>query len=127
MEATFHKPVSSDECGVDHTEEGIIGSEQGTTFPTKIGTTICNALIDTGATRCCLSEKYYRKLQLTQIHLLQNVNVRSATGSNLAPMVLINCTFELGGTKFNCDFIVCKNLTSPLYWEEIFSSKITFL
>ena len=35
----------------NHTEEVVIGSEQGTTFPTKIGTTICNALIDTGATR----------------------------------------------------------------------------
>ena len=38
---------------MDHTEEVVIGSEQGMTFPTKIGTTICNALIDTGATRCC--------------------------------------------------------------------------
>ena len=33
----------------NHTEEVIIGSKQGTTFPTKIGTTMCNALIDTGA------------------------------------------------------------------------------
>ena len=66
----------------NHTEEVIIGSEQGTTFPTKIGTTICNALIDTGATRCCMSEKYYKRLHLTKIHLLQNVNVKSATGSN---------------------------------------------
>ena len=46
--------------------------------------------------------------------MLQNVNVRLATGSNLAPIGLINCTFELGGTKFNCDFIVCRNLTRPL-------------
>ena len=36
---------------VIHTEEVVIGSEQGTTFPTKVGTTLCNALIDTGATR----------------------------------------------------------------------------
>ena len=43
----------------NHIEEVIIGSEQGTTFPTKIGTTIYNALIDTGATRSCMSEKYY--------------------------------------------------------------------
>ena len=114
MEATIQQSESSDEYGVDHTEEGIIGSEQGTTFPTKIVTTICNALIDTGATRCCISEKYYRKLQLTKINLLQNVNVRSATGSNLALIGLINCTFELGRTKFNCDFIVCSNLTRPL-------------
>ena len=47
-----------DEDTVNHTEEVIIGSEQGTTFPTKIGTTMCNALIDTSATRSCMSEKY---------------------------------------------------------------------
>ena len=79
-----HHLENSDESNINHTEV-IIGSEQGTTFPTKIGTTMCNALIDTGATRCCMSEKYYKKLQLAKIHLLQNVNIRSATGSNLAP------------------------------------------
>ena len=105
---------NQDEYSIDHTEEVIIGSEQGTTFPTKMGTTVCNALIDTAATRCCISEEYYRKLQLSKIHLLQNVNVRSATGSNLAPIGLVNYTFVLGDTTFNCDFIVCKNLTRPL-------------
>ena len=34
-----------DENTVNHTEEVVIGSEQGTTFPTKVGTTLCNALI----------------------------------------------------------------------------------
>ena len=53
-----------DENTVNHTEEMIIGSEQGTTFPTKVDTTMCNALIDTGATRSCMSTKYYRKLHL---------------------------------------------------------------
>ena len=103
-----------DENTVNHTEEVIIGSEQGTTFPTKIGTTMCNALIDTSATRTCMSEKYYRKLHLTKIHLLQNINVRSATDSNLAPLGMVDCTFELGKAKFRSDFIVCKNLTRPL-------------
>ena len=79
-----------------------------------MGTTVCNTLIDTGATRCCISEEYYRKLQLSKIHLLQNVNLRSATGSNLAPIGLVNCTFVLGDTTFNCDFTGCKNLTRPL-------------
>ena len=77
-------------------------------------TTVCNALIDTGATRCCISVEYYKKLQLSKIHLLQNVNVRSATGSNLAPIGLVNCTLVLGDPIFSCDFIVCKNLTRPL-------------
>ena len=98
----------------NHTEEVIIGSEQGMTFPTKIGTTMCNALIDTGAMRSCMSEKYYKKLQLAKIHLLQKINVKSATGSNLAAVGLVNCTFELGRTKFRSDFIVCKNPTRPL-------------
>ena len=30
---------------INHMEEVIIGTEQGTTFPTKIGTLMCNALI----------------------------------------------------------------------------------
>ena len=102
------------ENNINHTEGVIIGSEQGTTFPTKIGTTMCNALIDTGATRTCMSKKYYKKLQVAKIHLLQNVKVKSATGSNLAPVGLVNCTFELGKAKFSSDFIVCKNLTRPL-------------
>ena len=62
---------SEKENNVNHTEEVIIGSEQGTMFPTKIGTTICNALIDTGAMGSCMSEKYYKKLHLAKIHLLQ--------------------------------------------------------
>ena len=98
---------------INHTEV-IIGSEQGRTFPTKVGTTKCNALIDTSATRSCMSEKYYRKLHLTKIRLLQNIHVRSVTGSNLAPLGMVDCTFELGKAKFRSDFIVCKNLTRPL-------------
>ena len=117
MGATIQQSESLDEYSVDHTKEVIIGSEQGTTFPIKIGTTICNTLIDTGATKCCISEKYYRKMQLTKIHLLQNVNVRSATGSNLAPIGLINCTFEMGGTKYNCDLLCVEISLDPLYWE----------
>ena len=99
---------------INHTEEVVIGSEQGTTFPTRIGTSVCNALIDTGATRSCISEKYYQSLSLTKIQFIQNISVRSATGSNLTPIGLVNCSFELGRIKFNSDFIVCKNLTRPL-------------
>ena len=105
---TSYQSEHLNENGVNHTEEVIIGSEQGTTFPTKVGNTMCNALIDTGATRSCMSEKYYKKLHLAEIHLLQNVNVKSATGSNLAPVGLVNCTFELGKTEFDSEFIVCK-------------------
>ena len=92
----------------------MIRSEQGTTFPTKVGSTLCNALIDTSATRSCMSEAYYRTLQINSIHSLLNTCVRSATGSNLSPLGIVNCTFELGKTVFTSDFIVCQNLTRPL-------------
>ena len=52
---------------INHMEEVIIGTEQGTTFPTRMGTSMCNALIDTGATRSCISEKYYQNLPTTKI------------------------------------------------------------
>ena len=124
---TSYQSESLDKSNINHTEEVIIGSEQGKTFPTRIGTTVCNALIDTGATRSCMSKKYYQKLQLTKIHLLPHVNVKSDTGSILAPVGLVNCTFKLGKIKFNSEFIMCKNLTNPLFWEEIFSYKTMFL
>ena len=55
---------------INHTEEVIIGTQQSTTFPTKIGTSMCNALIDMGATKSCLSEKYYQSLPLTKIQII---------------------------------------------------------
>ena len=82
----------------------------------KVDSTLCNALIDTGATRTCMSEAYCRKLQLNKIHLLSSVHVRSATGSNLSPLGIVDCTFELGKTAFTSDFIVCKNLNKTSYF-----------
>ena len=61
-----------------------------------------------------MSEAYYRTLQLNSICSLSNTCVRSATGSNLSPLGIVNCTFELGKTTFTSNFIVCKNLTRPL-------------
>ena len=102
------------EQDINHMEEVIIGMEQGTTFPTKIGTSMCNALIDTGATKSCISERYYQQLPSTKIQCLKNVSVKSATGSDLTPLGMINCSFELGKMRFNSNLIVCKNLTRPL-------------
>ena len=113
MKAITNK-IEMPKWDINHTEEVVIGMEQGTTFPTKIGTSMCNELIDTGATRSCISEKYYQSLPLTKIQHIPNISVRSVTGNNLTPVGLINCSFELRKAKFNSDFIGCKNLTRPL-------------
>ena len=108
---------------IDSAEEVIIGSEQGTTFPTKVGSTLCNALIDTGTTKSCMSESYYKMLHLDSIHSVVNTRVRSATGSNLSPLGIVNCTLKLGKTTFVNDFIVCHNLTRPLILGKDFLMK----
>ena len=97
---------------INHTEEVIIGTEQGATFPTKIGTSMCSTLIDTGTTKSSISEKYYQQLPSVKIQCLKNISVKSAMGSNLTPLGMINCS--LGKIKFNSNLIVCKNLTRPL-------------
>ena len=42
---------------------------------------------------------------------LNNINVKSATGSDLTPLGVIYCSFVLGNTKFHTNLIVCRNLT----------------
>ena len=84
------------EQDINHTEEVILGTEQGTTFPTKFGTSMCNALIDTGTTKTCISERYYQQLPSTKMQRLKNISVKSAMGSNSAPLGMIHCSFELG-------------------------------
>ena len=45
---------------------------------------------------------------------LKNVSVKSATGSNLTPLGMIHCSFELGKIRFHSNLIICRNLTQPL-------------
>ena len=45
---------------------------------------------------------------------LKNISVKSATGSNLTPLGMIHCSFELGKIRFHNNLIVCRNLTQPL-------------
>ena len=49
-----------------------------------------------------------------KMHKLGSINVKSAPGSNLTPLGMIQCSFELGKMNFHGSFIVCKNLTRPL-------------
>ena len=98
----------------NHTEEVIIGTEQGTTSPTRTGTSVCNTLIDTGAMKSYISERYYQQLPSIKMQKLKHISVRSAMGSNLTPLGMIHCSFELGKITFNSNLIVCRNLTQPL-------------
>ena len=84
------------------------------TFPVQIEQVMCNALIDTGASRSCISEKFYKQLNLPPIQELFRTHVRSATGGSLSPLGTTQCTFHIGEKEFKFNFIVCKHLLRPV-------------
>ena len=86
-------------------EQVVIGTERGTTFPIDIQGLKCNALIDTGATRSCISEANFKTLPQQNLKGLHRVAVRSASGSSLAPVSYMTCNITLGNKTFQHDFI----------------------
>ena len=49
---------------VQEVELVTVGTTVGATVPATLEHTLCNALVDTGVTRSCLSEEYYQQLLL---------------------------------------------------------------
>ena len=90
-----------------------VGTTVGATILVTLGQTVCNALIDTGATRSCLSEEYYQQILLPGLKPVHRLLVQTASGSNLQTTGSIKCDFKLGEKQFSFNFIFCKNLSRP--------------
>ena len=73
-----------------------VGSAMGATIPVTFGQTKCNVLIDTGAMKSCMSQTYYQQLMLSSMRPIPTYQVKSATGSNLCPLVITECEFKIG-------------------------------
>ena len=93
------------EITLDNTKSAVI--------PAKIAQEQCKVLVDTGASRCCIREDYFKKIPGTSLSLLKGVRIRSATGRDLQTLGRAECTFTLGGRDYKMEFIVCKNLRRP--------------
>ena len=72
-----------------------VGATVGATVPATLGQTFCNALIDTGATRSCLSEEYYQQLLLPRLKPTHRLLVQTASGGNLQTKGTVKCDFKL--------------------------------
>ena len=96
-------------------EEVRVGSTVGATIPVQVGQVKCNALVDTGATRSCISKEFYQQLMQPQIRSLYKMTVVSATGSNVKPLGMTICEILIGKRKFRMDFIVCEKVGRPCY------------
>ena len=90
-----------------------VGTTVGATVPATLEHTLCNALVDTGTTRSCLSEEYYQQLLLPGLKPVHKLQVRTASGSGLCPTGTITCDLKLGKQPFSFEFIVCRGLSRP--------------
>ena len=93
--------------------EVTVGSTKGATVPVQIGNSQCNALVDTGATKSIISEKYFQQLMLPVLKQVYNIDIRSASGNKLKILGLTKCTFSIGNQSYTYDFVVCKNISRP--------------
>ena len=59
----------------------VIGKEEKALIPAEVKNKKYKALIDTGASRSCMSKKSYRELQLPSLSELFSIRVTSATGT----------------------------------------------
>ena len=101
----------SDDSSSSRVELVTVGTTVGATVPGTLEHTLCNALVDTGTTRKCLSEEYYQQLLLPGLKPVHKLQVRTASGSRLCPTGTITCDFKLGKQPFSFKFIICRGLS----------------
>ena len=93
--------------------EVTVGSTKGATIPVQISNSKCNALVDTGASKSVISEKYFQQLMLPDLKQIYNIDIRSASGNKIKMIRVTQCTFSIGKHSYTYDFVVCKNLSRP--------------
>ena len=103
----------SDDSSSSRVELVTVGTTVGATVPATLEHTLCNALVDTGVMRSCLSEEYYQQLLLPGLKPVHKLQVRTASGSSLCPTGTITCDFKLGKQPFSFEFIICRGLSRP--------------
>ena len=77
----------------------------------QIGKNSDIALVDTGAYCSCMSEESYNLHNTAPLRAICNINVKTASGTNLEPLGIAECNFKLGTATYVQPFIVCRKLT----------------
>ena len=95
-------------------EEVVIGKEEKALIFASIQQKKYKALIDTGASRSCMSEKSYKELSLPPLGELLGVRVTSATGTPIKVMGITKCPVTLGHEQYPHTFMVCRNIRRPM-------------
>ena len=92
----------------------MIGGEDRALIPISVGKKNFRGLVDTGASRSCISEKTYNTLKLPETKNFGEVRVTSATGSPIHMMGVVQCIVTVGKSGYLHQFIVCRNINRAL-------------
>ena len=84
-------------------EEVQIGSTFGATIPTQVGSTKRNALVDTDATRSCISKEFDDMIMKPPLRAIQRAHVILATGANIEILGMTTSTLTVGKLSFKVD------------------------
>ena len=94
--------------------EITLNNSKSAVIPAEIANEKCRVLVDTGATRSCIREDYFKLIPGAKlIPLTRNVRLRSATGRDVQTLGRAQCQYKLGAITYNSDFLVCRNLRRP--------------
>ena len=77
-----------------------LDSVSGADIKLKIADKINVALVDTGAACSCMSEETHKIYGSSPLRSLFNINVRSASGTNLEPMGVATYSLTLGNKHY---------------------------
>ena len=94
--------------------EIVLNLEHGAIIPTIIQGRTCPTLIDTGATRSCINEIIFHKLQNLEKQELHGLRVVSASGEDISLKGMTKLQITINGTTFEHNFLICRNITKPL-------------
>ena len=90
-------------------------------FPITTSNIKINALYDTSASMSCMSLKTYESLHLN-LTKDRFPTVVTATGTSMDPIRFTQCTFNINGSSFTQEFIVCTNQTRPVILGKDFAA-----
>ena len=90
----------------------MVDKSRSAKIPIKIKGKSIGAIIDTGATRCCISLSAFKRYFNQVIETSHGINIRTADGTAINIKGKSRCSFELGDRTFEYNFLVCETLPS---------------
>ena len=87
---------------------------RGALIPIEIDQTTPSALVDTGATRSCLSGIQYQNMGEPSFTALCRGTVRAATGGDMGLLGFLTCKLKINDKVYEHEFVVCKHLITPV-------------